>query len=282
MKFMNKIILIVLTIISFQLQAQVELNFDKRFVECEDKWVAFQMNDDSTFNFGFIYIDSQAGLTFNSEGTFKYIDDGSFEINKIKESNIKARLEPNNVKVAIIPTDLFQALEIPKIPEWLKHYKTDLNTVERQYKWGFMYNGWDECQKALPFLLKARTIDPDFKGLTVEIAYSYNCLKEYSKAIEMLEEEIIKLPKDAYLNKEFIYTISKTDDIEKATTQYYKSIKEITDNPYNAENCFNIMQFYYKQKDKKNFNKWYKELKKWPNENKQIEKYANLFKKELN
>lgn len=278
---MNKIISILVTIISFQLQAQVELDFDKRFVECEDKWVAFQMNDDSTYNFGFIYIDSEAGLTLNSEGTFKPLDGGSFEISKIKETNIKVRLKPNNVKVAIIPNDLFQTLEIQEIPEWLKHYKTDINTVERQYKWGFMYNGWNECKKALPFLLKARTIDPDFNGLTVEIAYSYNCLKEYSKAIELLEEEIKKKPKDAYINKEFIYSVSKTNDIEKAITQYYKSIKEIKDNPYNAENCFNIMQFYYKKGDKKNFTKWHKELNKWPIENEQIKKYAALMKKEI-
>ena len=278
---MKKIILILVTFISFQLQAQLELDFNKRFVESEDKWVAFQMNDDSTYNYGFIYIDAQAGLTLNSEGTFKPLDDGSFEVKKIKETNIKVRLEPNNVKVAIIPNDLFQSLEIPESPEWLKHYKTDVNTVERQYKWGYMYNGWGECKKALPFLLKAKTIDPNFKGLIVELAYSYNCIKEYSKAIEILEEEIKKKPEDAYINKEFIYSFSKTNAIEKAVNQYYKSIKEIDDNSYNAENCFNIMQFYYKKKDKKNFNKWYKELKKWPNNNKQIDKYADLYKKEL-
>ena len=112
-----------------------------------------------------------------------------------------------------------------------------------------MYNGWNECQKALPFLLKAKTIDPNFKGLNVELAYSYNCLKEYSKAIEVLEEEIKKKPKDAYINKEYIYSVSKTNAIEKATTQYYISIKEIDDNSYNAETCFNIMQFYYKQNE---------------------------------
>jgi tetratricopeptide (TPR) repeat protein len=277
---MNKIILILLTSISFQLQAQVEFVFDKRFVECEDKWVAFQMNDDSTHNFGFIYIDTEAGLTLNSEGTFKQNKNGSFEINKIKETNIKIRLEPNNVKVAIIPNHIFQALEIEETPKWLKYYKTDINTVERQYRWGFIYNGWGECKKALPFLLKARTMNPDFKGLTVEIAYSYNCLKEYSKAIEILEKEITKKPKDAYINKEFIYSVTKTNNIEKAIAQYYKSKKEIKKNPYNAENCFNILQFYFKKNDKKNFKKWSKELAKWPVENDQIKKHVDLMKKE--
>jgi hypothetical protein len=41
------------------------------------------------------------------------------------------------------------------------------------------------------------------------------------------------------------------------------------------------MQFYYKQNDKKNFIKWYDEIKKWPNDNKQINKYTELMKEEL-
>jgi tetratricopeptide (TPR) repeat protein len=281
MKNMNKIILILFSLISLQLQAQVELTFDKRFVECEDKWVAFQMDEDGLYSFGFIYIDTEAGLTLNSEGTFKRLEDGSFELNKLEEGNIKIRLVPNNVQVAIIPKDLFELLEIEETPEWLQHYKTDLNTVERHYKWGYMYNGWNECQKALPFLLKAKAIDPDFEGLIVEIAYSYNCLKEYSKATELLETEIIKKPKDAYINKEYIYSITKTNNIEKAIKQYYKSQKEIKENPYSAENCFNILQFYYNEGDKKKFNKWYKELVKLPVRSDQVKKYADLMKSRM-
>lgn len=276
---MNKII-ILFALLSFKVQAQVNLNFDKRFVECEDKWVAFKMNEDTTYNYGFIYIDFEAGLTFNSEGTFKPKQDGSFEIKK-SEMNVKVRLEPNNVKVAIIPDNLFKNLQIEAIPEWLKFYKTDLNTANRQYQWGYMYNGWNECEKALPFLLKAKELDPKFEGLAVELAFSYNCLKDFNKAIEILEDELTRNPSDAYVNKEYIYSVTKTNDIEKAIKQFYNSIKTIKENTYNAENCFNIMEFYYRQKNKKNFTVWYNELKKWPNENKQINKYAELMKKEL-
>ncbi|MDH7444811.1 tetratricopeptide repeat protein [Aquimarina sp. 2201CG14-23] len=278
---MNRII-IFFTVLSFSVQAQVNLNFDKRFVECEDKWVAFKVDEDGSHQYGFIYIDDQAGLTLNSEGTFKPKNDGSFEISKMEGANIKVRLEPNNVKVAIIPEKLFKDLQIKKIPEWLKLYKTDINTAKRQYKWGFMYNGWNECEKALSFLLKAKDLDPEFEGLAVEIAFSYNCLEDYYKAIEILEYEIKTNPSNAYVNKEYIFSVTKTDNIEKATTQFYNSIKTIKKDPYQAENCFNIMQFYYIQKDKDNFNKWYTELKKWPNENKQIDQYAELMKKDLN
>ena len=60
------------------------------------------MDDASTYSFGFIYIDAQAGLPLNNEGTFKYVDDNSFEVNKL-ELNIKTRLEPNNVTFSLIP-----------------------------------------------------------------------------------------------------------------------------------------------------------------------------------
>ncbi len=276
-----KRVIIILTLLSIKVQAQVNLNFDKRYVECEDKWVAFTINKDSTYNYGFIYIDEQAGLTLNSEGTFKPQKDGTFEIKKIKDASLKVRLEPNSVKVAIIPENLFKDLQIEPIPEWLKFYKSDLNTVKRQYKWGFIYNGWNECEKALSFLMKANEIDPDFEGLAVELAFSYNCLKEYKKAVEILEIAIAKNPADAYINKEYIYSLTKTDGIEKATKQFYNSTKVLKDNSYNAENCYNIIQYYYKQKDKKNFNIWYDELNKWPNDNKQIPTYADQMKKDL-
>ena len=277
---MNRII-ILLILLSFEVQAQVNLDFDKRFVECEDNWVAFRMNKDSTYNYGFIYIDAEAGLTLNSEGTFKLKKDSTFEIKKNSEMSVKMRLEPNNVRVAIIPKKLFKNLQINEIPEWLEFYKADLNTAKRQYKWGYMYNGWDECAKALSFLLKAKALDPNFEGLAVELAYSYNCLKDYVKAIEILENEIKRNPSDAYVNKEFIFSVTKTNNIEKAIIQYYNSIKTIKENTYNAENCFNIMQYYYKQKDKNNFIKWYDKFIKWPNENEQINKSAKLMKEEL-
>jgi tetratricopeptide (TPR) repeat protein len=277
--------ILLFALFSFQATAQPEvqvlLEFDKRFVECEDQWVAFQMDEDSTFTYGFIYIDSEAGLTLNSEGSFKFGADGTLENEKITGASIKVRLEPNDVHVAILPESMFEDLEIEKIPDWLKHYKTDENTAARQYKWGFMYNGWGECKRALPFLMKAKELDPGFKNVAVEIAFSYNCLKDYDKAIAVLETELKLNPTDAYVIKEYIYSVCKTDAIDKAVNQFNSSVKTIDDDIYCAENCFNIMQYYYSKGDKKNFKIWHKELKKWPNENKQIDVYSEKMKQAL-
>jgi tetratricopeptide (TPR) repeat protein len=262
--------------------AQATLEFNKRFVECEDKWVAFRPGEDSSYQYGFIYIDEQAGLTFNYEGVFKISPAGKFVAKRLDSTSIKVRLEPNNVLVALIPAGKFKELQIMATPDWLKYYKTDTASAKRLFKWGYMYNGWDQCAKALTYLLRAKEINPHYEGLNVEIAFSYNCLNEFTKAEKILEEELKQDPSNAYVNKEYIYTITKTENIERATEQYHKSLTLVKDKTYNAENCFNILQFFYKKGDTTNFNLWYKELQKFPSDNRDIMKYADKMKEQMN
>ena len=258
-----KYLFILITLFTSTLQAQNILKFDKRFVESEDKWVAFQKGKDSTFVYGFIYIDSQAGLTLNYEGNFTISAAGTFIPKKIDSANFKVRLQPNNVRVAFIPENKFAELQIPVIPEWLKYYKTDTASVERLYRWGFTYNGWNECAKALTYLEKADKINPNFKGLSVELAFSYNCLNQYDKAILVLQNALLTNPTDAYINKELIYAQLKSGQLDKAAESCKKALAVCTDNSYNAENCYNLLHTYYEKKDKTNFNFWLAETKKW-------------------
>ena len=276
-----KYILLVATLFSLKTFAQTNLTFNKRFVECEDKWVAFSINKDSSYTFGFIYIDAQAGLTLNREGNFKFNQDKTVKVEKLKEANIKVRLQANNVKVAIIPATMYKDLEIEQYPNWLKYYKTDTTSAKHFYDWGFMYNGWDECEKALTFLERVKTLDPNYKGLNIELAFSYNCLNQFDKAEKVLEVDVKANPSDAYINKEYIYTLTKNKEIDIACSQFSKSTTTLKDNQYNAENCYNILQFYYNVKDKDNFKKWYDELGKWQITNKMIRTYADNMKAQM-
>ena len=264
------------------LKAQSFLKFDKRYVQSEDKWVAFEKDKDSSYAYGFIYIDAQAGLTLNYEGTFKITPTGEFLPKKIDSMNMKVRLNPNNVLVAFIPENKFQELKIPAIPEWLKFYKTDSNSVARLYRWGFMYNGWNECAKALTFLEKAENIDPTFKGLAVELAYSYNCLNRYNDAASILQVALGNNPKDAYTNKELIYAQVKSGQLDKASESCKNAMAVCTDKTYNGENCYNLLHEYYLKKDKENFNLWLAETKKWNAENDKLIKSIEFMKNELN
>jgi len=118
-----KYLLILVTLLATELNAQTTLNFDKRFLQSEDKWVAFKPDKDSTYAYGFIYIDPQAGLTLNYEGTFKVNPTGEFVPKKLDSTNMKVRLQPNNVLVAFIPDNKFQELKISPIPNWLKYIR---------------------------------------------------------------------------------------------------------------------------------------------------------------
>lgn len=277
MKYLLSIAFVAFT----QLHAQSLLKFDKRFVQSEDKWVAFQPNKDNSLVYGFIYIDAQAGLTLNYEGEFKITPTGEFIPEKLDSVGLKIRLQNNNVLVAFIPESKFAELKIPAVPDWLQIYKGDTNSVARLYQWGFRYNGWDECAKALTYLERAEKIDPHYEGLAVELAYSYNCLKQFDKAEAILADEIKSNP-TAYVNKEYIFTLANSDQVEKAIQQFEQSQKTLTDKQYDAENCYNILQCFYHRKDKTNFNKWYDILMKQPGLDKQMTQWANNMKAAVN
>jgi tetratricopeptide (TPR) repeat protein len=262
-------LLVFLLLLTGSLRAQDQLIFNKRFVECEDRWVAFPPNKDSSYSYGFIYIDAQAGLTLNYEGTFRVSASGLFMPHKVDSANIKYRLQPNNLLVALIPPDKFAELLVDAVPDWLHVYKGDTNSIARLYRWGFLYNGWNECEKALTYLERAQKLDPKFKGLQVELAFSYNCLKQYDQAISILQDALTANPSDAYVNKELIYAEIESGQLEKASASCRQALKNCPDT-YHWENCYNLLHAYYVKKDKANFQLWLEETKKWNSKNQEI------------
>lgn len=236
--------------------------FNKRFVQSEDKWVAFKPDSAGNYKFGFIYIDPGAGLTLDYQGSFTIDSDGKYlPKDRGTEGSVKVRLEANNRLVAFIPESKLVELKVDKIPDWLKHYKEGENTIERLYRWGFMYNGWGECQKALEFLERARRLDPDYEGVRVELAYSYNCLDRSSEAIVVLEEALKTNPTDAYMNKELIYAQAKTDQLDQAIISFNNALEVCKDKTYDAENAYQILYGYFKRKDSVSFDGWFKRYK---------------------
>lgn len=260
---MKRNVLLVVVLFAFiGLKAQHDLNFNKRFVQCEDKWVAFKMSEDSTYQFGFIYIDEQAGLTYNMEGSFKINSEDVFIPQKMDSINVKVRLEPNRVKVAIIPENRYKELMITETPDWLKYYKQTEDTVGRMVRWGFFYNAWDECEKALTYLEKAYQIDPHHSGLEFELSYAYNALEQFDKAILILNEAIKNNPKECLFYKELSYAQCHTGKLNDASITSEKALSVCTEKELKAEISYNLAYQYYLKKDKANFKKWAKIAKK--------------------
>lgn len=276
-----KKLFILITIFTTSVQAQNLLVFDKRYVESEDRWVAFEKDTSNSFMYGFIYIDAQAGLTLNYEGSFTISPNGTFIPKKIDTIGFKVRLQPNNVLVAFIPESKFEELKIMAVPDWLKYYKTDTASAARLYRWGYMYNGWNECAKGLTYLERAQQADPKLDGLLAELAFSYNCLEQYDKAITVLQEALMAKPTDAYTYKELVYAYSKSDRLNSAAESCRKAIEVCSDKSYNGDNCFNLLSAYYRKKDKTGFNTWLPATKKWLDGKKELLGYVNTMEEEF-
>jgi len=258
-----KYLLFLLLIIATNLKGQSTLAFNYRFVESENKWVAIRTGKDSVYNYGFIYIDASAGLTLQYEGSFTISKDGKYVPKKIEQAMMKIRLSPNNVRVAFIPSSHYSDLGITEYPDWLHIYLEDTTSIEHLYRWGFLYNGYDECAKALTYLEKAQSINPKFKGLAVELAFSYNCLKKYDKASAVLEAEIAANSTDAYLFKELCYSQINLKQFDKAIETCKKAIAVCTDKQYHSENCYNLLHELYLNKDRVRFEIWLPTAKEW-------------------
>jgi tetratricopeptide (TPR) repeat protein len=239
------------------------------------------MDKDSSYAFGFIYIDEEAGLTLHYEGKFNILSSGIFLPKRLDSTNIIYRLVNNQVVVATIPEDHFDELKIKKYPEWLRFYETDTGSIKRLFRWGFLYNSWDMCPKALEYLEKAQKIDPKYKGLAFELAFAYNSLAKYDMAITVLNSAIQTSPKECYLYKELSYSEIKLGQLDNASKICKIGIPLCSENEIKCEIAYNLAYEYYKNKDELNFKYWAAETKKYSTPGDRFITNINLFENKL-
>jgi len=261
---------------------QSDLDFSKLYIDAVDKWIAFEKEEDNSYGFGFVYLDTSAGLTIDSKGSFKVSEEGVF-INQhiFDKTSLKARIQKSNRKIAILSNSRLKELGLKVIPDWLKIYKGDANSERSLYAYGYLYNDWNVCDKAVPYLEKGLEKYPENKGVLTELIFSYNCLQQFSKAEDLLVRVSKKHPKDDYINKEIIYTFTKSNKIKKASKSIKKSLKEIPNSRFHGENIHNLLYAYYSKRDSKNFKKWLPKGKKYAKNQKQFLNNIKIMKKEL-
>jgi tetratricopeptide (TPR) repeat protein len=270
--------------IGFSQNNLTALKFDTKYFNAVDKWVAFPNKDtDSTYVYGFIYLDNLAGFTFNYETKFQI--KGQTLINITRDSIVgfmKYRLEPNTSLVSILTENQISALNLPKEPEWLSIYKERSDQVDYLKQEGYHYNHVGACDLALKPLLKAYEIDPHFDGLEFELAFAYNHLGQFEKAITVLEKAIENNPKNYYFFRELGYPYLGLNKIDEAEKTYRKGI-EISDNDFEkSEMSVNMAHAYYKLKNKEKFDEWANLTRKYATEDKRYLQYIDHFEQNWN
>ncbi len=249
--------------VAIQANAQTTLNFNKRFVECENKWVALRTAKDSIYVYGFIYMDVAAGLSVHQEGSFKITKENVFVPAKVPANGIFiTRLQDNQVKVAWIPSEKFKELEVTDPPFWLASYKADTTAAPWLFRWGFVYNGGNEIGKALSYLERVQKIDPKYPGLDFEFIYAYNASNQFDKAITFINEALKTRPNDGNLYKELLYAQIHSNQVSQAEETYKKGAIHCSVD-VKAEMAFNILYTYLQLKNKERFNYWADDIKTW-------------------
>ena len=259
------------------------LEFDKMFYESEDHWVAFPPKEgENKYMYGFIYLDNTAGYTFHFGGNFSVDAKGKFTSDeKIAATRMIRRLEPNTMKMAIIPDAKLKELELPKIPDWLEIYKSD-ETAETLTRKGYHLNHIGASKSAIPVLLKAYKMSPHEKGLEFELSYAYNATGEFQKAVEVLEKALKNNANDPMFYRELGYSFINLEKLVEAEKIYKIGISILKDDSQKAEMAFNMAGVYFRSKEKGKFEIWSKEVKKFADKNSQFIHYLNQMETEMN
>lgn len=270
--------------IGFSQNNLTELKFDTKYFNAVDKWVAFPVNMiDSSYAYGFIYLDNQAGFTFNYENKFQIKEQQLINIKKDSMVGfMKYRLEPNTSLVSVLTENQISALKLPKEPEWLSIYKKHSNQVSYLKQEGYHFNHVGACELALKPLLKAYKIDPHFDGLEFELAFSYNHLGQFENAIAILENAIENNPKNYYFYRELGFSYLGLDRIEDAEKTYRKGIKMSENDLVKSEMSVNMAQVYFKLKIKKKFDEWAELTRKYSKKDKRYLQYIDYFEQNWN
>ena len=268
---------------SFAQPALNELKFDSKYYEAVDSWIAFPKTQaDTAYTLGYIYIDQQAGFTFDYLSNFIVTDNGLKKLPREFEESLKSRLSPNTINVAILSEEQISELELPTEPSWLKFYKEDSNTVSYLKNIGYHYNHVGASKLAIEPLLKAYDKDPHFEGLEFELAFAYNATQKYAKAIEILERAIGNNSEDHLFYRELGFAYKYTNRIEEAESTYKKGI-EISDNNFTkAEMAVNMTQSYFQLRDKNKFEEWATLTRKYSEEGSRFSQIIEYFEQNWN
>jgi hypothetical protein len=255
------------------------LDFSTRFTQCINRWVAFPRKPtDTKYSYGFIYLDEQAGFTyqvgsdFKIEGANRFIKlpDQDFE----KRINLKVRIEGNR-NAAILPPEALAQLGLQEKPDWLKSYDDGKNTPYHRMRLGFWLNDIGDSKQALLALESAYKDDPTMERLELELAYAYNALNQFDKSIAVLSTALKNKPKDALLGNELAYANLHKGNYKEAIELYLQYIPLYPDGHMveKSEMAMNLAQAYEGTGNSKEQQQWLEKAKAWAPEGSSISNY---------
>jgi len=242
-------------------------SFDQSALDLEDNWVVQPTEAKDTYSFMCAYLDLEAGFTSQIGGQFVLDREGRAKLAPDwpkEKMNLKIRLQ-GDFTVSSMPPGILKDLGLESPPEFLKHYRPEVETPENRLRRGFHLNHIGECQRALVTLEPLYKAQQNLKGLAFELAYAYNALRQQDKALPVLAGAAKSDPKDPWIARELAYTYLHAARFQDAVVAYQKSLPLVPeDNPQErSEQAMNLAMAYEQLKDTANRDAWLAKARAW-------------------
>jgi Leucine-rich repeat (LRR) protein len=203
------------------------INFDKKYYECENKWVFTPIKPENRFYFvDYIFLDPKEGYSTYSGGTIEFDANYNikFFISHDNMTKVIYKCSNSQKNYALVPDDFLELINLEKdtpprefeIPTFKTPIKHDLKVAQQLNELG-------ENAKALSILEKIKRKSPNEEGLQLELMIAYNVLQNYDEAIKIVKTESNKRPEDIFLQNELAFAYFKKGEYDSAL-QIYNSI----------------------------------------------------------
>jgi len=163
----------------------------------------------------------------------------------------------------------FRAMVLEKMDKLLEATKDADKALELNvedplalYQRGWLANHEGDFQTAVDCLERSYNLEPERNRLAFELAFAYNAVGEYNRAIPVLKDEIEKVS-DEYINhREIGYSYLHTKQFELAKTHYEQAFSLCS--PFldseRAEIAYNLAQVFLNTGNKKDGEQWYSKI----------------------
>lgn len=256
---MKKIGLSILILLTLNLKGQNCLfNFSEPFYECVDRWVALKGDDaDTTPVVGFVYLDLQAGFTFNYEGRLRWNSEHKLQvINDIDNTGLKIRIPPTWAPMAPLSESQLSEANLPAAPDWLATYKKNDDPELALLITGWYYNQASGGEHlAIAPLEELWQKNPGHEGVAFELSYAYNATKQYDKA-KLILTHALETDHDFSLYRELGYACLGLDQPEEAEEAFKKGIMRTDLDEQRAEMATNMALYYLRTSNLEKYQEW--------------------------
>lgn len=262
---------LVLLLLSGNLRAQAKapFQFNARASDHENQWVVLpNESPDDKYMFAFLYVDPQAGWTFQYGGNFAVKKNGRLKLlpNEMEKAKamVKVRLQ-GDMPVAPLTAAQIKDLGLSDPPDWLVYYKDKATPAGHGINWGRAYNHIGACEKALTYLEPAYRDDPDDEKLLFELSYAYNALQRLDDSRRVLEQAVQKHPKAFYVRREYAYLFTQSGEWQKAISEYRLCLEICPPDKPNekAELAMNLAQSLAQAGAKDEAREWFGKAEAW-------------------